>query len=130
MFKNIFFITLGLVLGLTIVTAGNAQEGPSAQMMAKPVICAPVDGGQSMEMLSQIKKDGMKPLLYFRGNSFLDDGRKFNADFFMMYNAKEEIMAFIERQDNGFTCLIAGGTGDVVFDPETLESLIGWNDIP
>ena len=47
-----------------------------------------------------------------------------------MYNPNEQSIVIVERQDSGFQCLIAGGTGNVEFDPQMLQDLIGWNDIP
>ena len=104
--------------------------GPKAQLYSKPVLCAPTLE-EAMEMLSQIKVDGMKPLMYFRGNSFNGDGSKFMSDFFILYDPEDEQVTIVERQDYGmFTCIVSGGTGDVQFDPEEIKSLIGWSDIP
>tara|TARA_B100000925_G_C21869539_1_gene413678 strand:+ start:321 stop:761 length:441 start_codon:yes stop_codon:yes gene_type:complete len=104
--------------------------GPKAQLYSKPVLCAPTLE-EAMEMLSQIKVDGMKPLMYFRGNSFNGDGSKFMSDFFILYDPEDEQVTIVERQDYGmFTCIVSGGTGDVQFDPEEIKSLIGWDDIP
>ena len=104
--------------------------GPKAQLYSKPVLCAPTLE-EAMEMLSQIKEDGMKPLMYFRGNSFNGDGSKFMSDFFILYDPEDEQVTIVERQDYGmFTCIVSGGTGDVQFDPDEIKSLIGWSDIP
>ena len=104
--------------------------GPKAQLYSKPVLCAPTLE-EAMDMLSQIKVDGMKPLMYFRGNSFNGDGSKFMSDFFILYDPEDEQVTIVERQDYGmFTCIVSGGTGDVQFDPEEIKSLIGWSDIP
>ena len=104
--------------------------GPKAQLYSKPVLCAPTLE-EAMDMLSQIKVDGMKPLMYFRGNSFNGDGSKFMSDFFILYDPEDEQVTVVERQDFGmFTCIVSGGTGDVQFDPEEIKSLIGWDDIP
>ena len=104
--------------------------GPKAQLYSKPVLCAPTLE-EAMDMLSQIKVDGMKPLMYFRGNSFNGDGSKFMSDFFILYDPEDEQVTIVERQDYGmFTCIVSGGTGDVQFDPEEIKSLIGWDDIP
>lgn len=124
------WLGVGMVLiGLFLINNARA-EGPTAELFQKPVICAPVATGQSMAMLGQIKADGMQPLLYFRGNSFTGEGGKFNADFFILYDASDKQITVVERQDNGFTCLLSGGTGDVKFDPQIIRDLIGWNDIP
>ena len=40
----------------------------------------------------------------------------------------EKQITIIERQDSGFQCLIAGGTGTVTFDPEEIRALSGWDD--
>ena len=104
--------------------------GPKAQLYSKPVLCAPTLE-EAMEMLSQIKEDGMKPLMYFRGNSFNGDGSKFMSDFFILYDPEDEQVTIVERQDYGmFTCIVSGGTGNVQFDPEEIKALIGWSDIP
>ena len=104
--------------------------GPKAQLYSKPVLCAPTLE-EALDMLSQIKVDGMKPLMYFRGNSFNGDGSKFMSDFFILYDPEDEQVTIVERQDFGmFTCIVSGGTGDVQFDPEEIKSLIGWDDIP
>ena len=104
--------------------------GPKAQLYSKPVLCAPTLE-EAMDMLSQIKVDGMKPLMYFRGNSFNGDGSKFMSDFFILYDPEDEQVTIVERQDFGmFTCIVSGGTGDVQFDPQEIKSLIGWDDIP
>ena len=94
------------------------------------MLCAPTLE-EALDMLSQIKVDGMKPLMYFRGNSFNGDGSKFMSDFFILYDPEDEQVTVVERQDFGmFTCIVSGGTGDVQFDPEEIKSLIGWDDIP
>ena len=65
---------------LFAISAADAQEPqpPQATFFSKPVLCTPLE--KSMDMWAQIKRDGMKPLVGFRGNSFLDDGSKFNVD--------------------------------------------------
>ena len=110
------------------IMAFAEETPPQATFFAKPVLCTPLE--KSMDMWAQIKRDDMKPLIGFRGNSFLEDGTKFNVDYFVMYDMKEQEIVVVERQDTGFQCLIAGGTGTVSFDPEVLRDLIGWNDIP
>ena len=105
-------------------------ESPKAGLYSKPVLCA-ATLQEAMDMLSQIKVDGMKPLMYFRGNSFNGDGSKFMSDFFILYDPEDSQVTVVERQDYGmFTCILSGGTGDVQFDPEEIKSLIGWDDIP
>lgn len=106
------------------------QEGPKAQLYQKPVLCAPTLE-DAMNMLTQVKKDGMKPLMYFYGNSFNGDGSGFKSDFFILFDPEDDQVTIVERQPmNGFTCLLAGGTGNVEFDPNTIKEIIGWNDIP
>ena len=131
-FRSIILAFLLVIVALVTMNAAMAQEpeGPSAPLYNKPVICAPTLEA-AVEMLSQVKKDGMKPLMYFYGNSFNGDGSGFKSDFFVLFDPVDDKVTIVERQPmNGFTCLLAGGTGTVVFDPEELEGLIGWNDIP
>ena len=113
-----------------VETVQIQAQGPKAQLYSKPVLCA-ATLEEALDMLSQIKVDGMKPLMYFRGNSFNGDGSKFLSDFFILYDPEDEQVTIVERQDFGmFTCIVSGGTGDVQFDPEEIKSLIGWDDIP
>ena len=108
----------------------QAEQGPKAQLFSKPVLCAPTLE-EAVDLLSQVKKDGMKPLMYFRGNSFNGDGSKFMSDMFILFDPEDDQVTVIERQDYGmFTCILSGGTGDVQFDPEEIKALIGWSDIP
>ena len=108
----------------------QAEQGPKAQLYSKPVLCASTLE-EAVAMLSQVKKDGMKPLMYFRGNSFNGDGSKFMSDMFILFDPEDDQVTVIERQDYGmFTCILSGGTGDVQFDPEEIKALIGWSDIP
>tara|TARA_B100000900_G_scaffold413757_1_gene438504 strand:+ start:4311 stop:4730 length:420 start_codon:yes stop_codon:yes gene_type:complete len=108
----------------------QAETGAKAQLYNKPILCAPTLE-EAMDMLSQIKTDGMKPLMYFRGNSFNGDGSKFMSDFFILYDPEDSQVTVVERQDYGmFTCILTGGTGDVQFDTEEIKALIGWEDIP
>ena len=112
------------------IMAFGQEEGPKAQLYSKPVMCAP-NMENAIDLLSQVKKDGMKPLLYFYGNSFNGDGSKFNADFFIMYDPSDLQIVILERQSiDGFTCILTGGTGNVEFDPEAIKAIIGWSDIP
>ena len=114
----------------SVQTVQVEAEGPKAGLYSKPVLCA-ATLQEAMDMLSQIKEDGMRPLMYFRGNSFNGDGSKFNSDFFILYDPEDEQITVVERQDYGmFTCILSGGTGDVQFDPQEIKSLIGWSDIP
>lgn len=107
-----------------------AQEGPKAQLYSKPVICASTENNLNMQMLTQIKADGMNPLMYWRGNSYNEDGTKFTSDFFILFDAEDDQVVVLERQDNGFHCIVSGGTGNITFDPQKLSNIIGWSDIP
>lgn len=134
MIKILTYIFFGIWIAMAafifLIPDADAQEGPRAQLYQKPVLCAP-DLELAMEMLTQVKKDGMKPLMYFYGNSFNGDGSGFKSDFFVMFDPEDDQVTIIERQPmNGFTCLLAGGTGNVEFDPEVIQSIIGWDDIP
>lgn len=112
------------------IMAFGQEEGPKAQLYSKPVMCAH-NMENAIDLLSQVKKDGMKPLLYFYGNSFNGDGSKFNADFFIVYDPSDLQIVILERQSmDGFTCILTGGTGNVEFDPEAIKAIIGWSDIP
>ena len=42
----------------------QAEQGPKAQLFSKPVLCA-ATLEEAVDLLSQVKKDGMKPLMYF-----------------------------------------------------------------
>ena len=131
-FKSIMLAFLLVIVALVTMNVAMAQEtpGPSAPLYNKPVICAPTLES-AMEMLSQVKKDGMKPLMYFYGNSFNGDGSGFKSDFFILFDPEDDQVTIVERQPmNGFTCLLAGGTGTIEFDPEAIQGIIGWNDIP
>jgi len=127
MFKK--FLILTTLLFTSCVSNAQDLEGPSAPLYSKPVICAPTLN-DAMEMLSQVKKDGMKPLMYFYGNSFNGDGSGFKSDFFLLFDPTDNQVTIVERQPmNGFTCLLAGGTGNVEFDPVAIKAIIGWDDI-
>lgn len=115
-----------LAAALAYCTPVQAQEGKKLNFFGKPVICAQIF--EAPEMWKQVKEDDMVPLLGFRGNSFLQDGSKFESDYFILYDHAEQQITIIERQDNGFQCLIAGGTGYVTFDPDELADLTGWDD--
>ena len=90
----------------------------------KPVLCGTPE--QQIEMWQQLKNDNFMPLIGFRGNSFLQDGKKFEVDYFVMYDPDSEKIAIMERQPSGFQCVIAGGSGNVTFDPDEMRDIIGW----
>lgn len=124
------FIMLFVMMLAFAAFAQETEEGPMAQLYQKPVLCAPTLE-DAMEMLTQVKKDGMKPLLYFYGNSFNGDSSSFKSDFFILFDPTDNQITIVERQPmNGFTCLLAGGSGNVEFDPEVIKGIIGWDDIP
>jgi hypothetical protein len=80
-------------------------------------------------MLAQIKEDGMKPLMYWRGNSFNGDQTRFMSNFFVLYDHVDSQVTVVEQQDTGFTGIISGGTGDVNFQPDEIEHLLRfWSD--
>ena len=81
-------------------------------------------------MMQQIKEDGMKPLMYWRGNSFNGDNTKFLSNFFLLYDPDDEQLTVVEQQASGFTCIVTGGTGDVNFNYQEIESMLMWWDIP
>ena len=116
------------VMFLATVAFAQEAETPTSTLYQKPVICAPTQEN-AVKILQQIKKDGMKPLMYFRGNSFNNDGSRFNSDIFILFDGVE-IVTVVEIQNNGFTCVLSGGTGNVEFDPDILRDLIGWENIP
>lgn len=127
MFKKLLILTTLLLTACS--STAQELEGPKAQLYSKPVICA-TELEQSMDMLAQVKKDGMLPLMYFYGNSFNGDGSKFNADFFILYDPTDQQITVVERQGpGGFTCIISGGTGQVEFDPTAIKAIMGWSDI-
>lgn len=123
------FVMLFVTMLVFAAFSQEAEEGPMAQLYQKPVLCAP-ELEDAIEMLTQVKKDGMKPLLYFYGNSFNGDTSSFKSDFFILFDPSDDQITIVERQLNGFTCLLAGGSGNVEFDPETIKEIIGWDDIP
>ena len=90
-------------------------------------LCAPPE--DNMAAWQQLKDDGMVPLMGFPGNSFLNDGQKFKVNYFIAYDQEEQKVAVVEVQPTGFTCIIAGGTGNVIFDTEHLRDLIGWEEL-
>lgn len=117
-----------LLTTLLLFTTPASAEGPQAQMYNKPVLCAGSEI-EAVEMLSQIKLDRMTPLMYWRGNSFNGDGSKFYSDFFILYDHEESQLTVIEQQDNGFTCLVSGGTGLVSFLPHEIKPRLKyWSD--
>ena len=102
-------------------------EGAKAQLYNKPVLCADSEQ-QAIEMLKTIRADGMKPLMYWRGNSFNGDQTRFNSDFFALYDHVDNQITIIEQQDSGFTCVISGGTGNITFQPEEIQSKLRFWD--
>jgi hypothetical protein len=117
------------LLFATWVSHAQEVEEPKAQLYQKPVLCAPTPQ-DALEMLVQVKKDGMKPLLYFYGNSFNSDASSFKSDFFILFDPEDDQITIVEKQPmNGFTCILSGGTGNVEFDPDVIKAIIGWEDI-
>ena len=99
-------------------------------LKSKPVLCGQPSDAGALRLLQQIKKDGMEPLIGFRGNHFLEDGETFESDVFILYNPDPEQIIIIEYQDEGTVCLLAGTPGDISFDPELLRDVMGWDEIP
>ena len=116
---------LALFLGMcTPVHAEHVPLEVPTNFYGKPVLCAtPEDNLQAWQ---QLKNDNMLPLMAFQGNSFLQDGSKFEVDYYVMFDATEQQVAIVEVQPSGFTCIIAGGTGSVTFDTDELKDIIGW----
>ena len=79
-------------------------EGAQAYLYNKPVLCANTEQ-EATDMMQQIKSDGMKPLMYWRGNSFNGDNTKFLSNFFLMYDPDDEQLTVVEQQASGFTCI-------------------------
>ena len=104
-------------------------EGAKAYLYNKPVLCANTEQ-EAIDMMQQIKEDGMKPLMYWRGNSFNGDETKFLSNFFLLYDPYDEQLTVVEQQASGFTCIVTGGTGEVNFVHDEIESLLMWWDIP
>ena len=104
-------------------------EGAQAYLYNKPVLCANTEQ-EATDMMQQIKEDGMKPLMYWRGNSFNGDNTKFLSNFFLLYDPDDEQLTVVEQQASGFTCIVTGGTGDVNFNYQEIESMLMWWDIP
>lgn len=117
-----------LLIVLILFSTTVSAQGPIAYLYNKPVLCG--DSNQkAIDMLAQIKADGMKPLMYWRGNSFNGDQTRFMSNFFVLYDHVDSQVTVIEQQDNGFTCIISGGTGDVNFQPDEIEHLLRfWSD--
>lgn len=117
-----------LVIALLMFTTTASAEGPLALLYNKPVLCG--DSQQkAQEMLDQIKKDGMRPLMYWRGNSFNGDKTRFMSNFFVLYDHTDSQVTVIEQQDNGFSCILSGGTGNVNFQPDEIKHLLQyWSD--
>lgn len=114
------FLTIML---LPMCTPVHAQ-GMQTNFYGKPVMCGSPE--EQIAMWQQLKDDNFMPLIGFRGNSFLQDGQKFEVDYFVMYDPEGEKIAIMERQASGFQCVIAGGTGNVTFDPDEMRDIIGW----
>ena len=55
---------------------------------------------------------------------------KFLSNFFLMYDPDDEQLTVVEQQASGFTCIVTGGTGDVNFNYQEIESMLMWWDIP
>jgi len=128
-----FAFWIAMVTFLFFIPNAQSQEdtntGAKATLYSKPVICASTLE-ESMDLLYQVKVDGMTPLMYFYGNSFNGDGTRFNSDFFILFDPSDDQVTVIERQGpGGFTCILSGGTGMVEFDPEVIKGIIGWSDI-
>lgn len=104
-------------------------EGAKAYLYNKPVLCANTQE-EATDMMQQIKEDGMNPLMYWRGNSFNGDDTKFLSNFFLLYDPNDEQLVVVEQQVSGFTCIVTGGTGEVNFNFQEIESMLMWWDIP
>ncbi len=131
MYRYFLGALIGFMVAFLVFAAwvANAEErGPKAYLYNKPVLCGSTLQ-EAMDMLSQIKSDGMTPLMYFRGNSFNGDNSKFFSDIFILFDPLDDQVTIVERQDSGFTCILSGGTGEVEFDPGEIESIFGWSDI-
>ena len=126
--------TLGILLLSTTMATANGQctnchtnqatelRNDIVQLYGKPVPCG--DGNIAIEMWDQLYKDEMQPLLGFKGNAFRTDGSKHDTLYIVMYDAKDQQIAVVEKMPTGGTCLIAGGTGNVSFDQDQLNRLI------
>ena len=111
---------VALLLGMCTPVHAEVQTN----FYGKPVLCATAEN--NLQAWRQLKDDDMLPLMGFEGNSFLQDGSKFEVNYYVMYDQTEEQVAIVEVQPSGFTCIIAGGTGDVIFDTDELKDVIGW----
>ena len=118
-----------VIMAILNSEAFSEDLGAKAYLFNKPVLCGSTMQ-EAMDMLSQVKADGMKPLMWFMGNSFNGDQTKFMSDIFILYDPTDEQVTIVERQYNGFTCILSGGTGYIEFSTEEIEDIIGWNDIP
>jgi len=114
--------TIGILLLSATVATANELRTDVVQLYGKPVPCG--DGNIAMEMWDQLYKDEMQPLIGFKGNAFRTDGSKHDTLYFIMYDAKDQQIAVVEKMPTGGTCLIAGGTGNVSFDTDMLNKLI------
>ena len=117
-----FIIATLLFYTLAMCTPVHAEM--PTNFFGKPVLCAPAEG--NMRAWQELKNDNMLPLMGFPGNSFLQDGTKFEVNYYVMFDQAEQQVAIVEVQKSGFTCIIAGGTGVVIFDTEELKDRIGW----
>ena len=120
-------LILATLLSLTFAMCTPVHADFQTNFYGKPVLCAPPE--DNMMAWQQLKDDGMVPLMGFPGNSFLNDGQKFKVNYFIAYDQEEQKVAVVEVQPTGFTCIIAGGTGNVIFDTEHLRDLIGWEEL-
>ena len=119
-----------IALLITIILASchpAYAEDAKAHLYNKPVLCADSEQ-KAIEMMKTIKSDGMKPLMFWRGNSFNGDSTRFNSNFFILYDHVENQLTVIEQQDTGFTCIISGGTGNVSFLPDEIQPKIQFWD--
>jgi len=119
-------ITLYLTLILASCHPAYAEEA-TAQLYNKPVLCAESEQ-KAIEMLDTIRGDGMKPLMYWQGNSFNGDSTRFNSNFFILYDHVDNQLTVIEQQDTGFTCIISGGTGNISFQPDEIQPKLRFWD--
>ena len=113
-----------ILCALTLAMCTPVHAEIQTNFLGKPVLCAPIEN--NMQAWQQLKDDDMLPLMGFAGNSFLQDGSKFSVNYYVMFDAEEQQVAIVEVQPSGFTCIIAGGTGDVIFDGDELKDVIGW----
>mgnify|MGYP000937045138 FL=1 len=116
------YLQILIIMLFASASAATEVSKEMVQLYGKPVPCG--DGGIALDMWNQLYKDDMQPLLGFKGNSFKTDGSKHDTMYFVMYDAKDQQIAVVEKMLTGGTCLIAGGTGNVSFDTDFLNKLI------